>query len=438
MTADGRSRPDLAAYYADTRLMWRNVILIMLGYMAWSIVSTILNPLNTKKMIALGLDESTNALLGSINSWAISILVMYFSFKSDRTDTRLGRRLPYLLISTPFIAVSALGIPFVNTLGATIVLSLIGMFFGDMKASTYPLLSIDCVRRDVLARVNSINGIIGGVIGFIALRWGIGLAKFHPLLPYGLSAALILVITAVVLMGVKEPPTRVKDGAKFRLWSTFQVAARDRRMMLLMLGVALLNCVGIVSYTWLTFYVLKVLNVSAADYGKIVSWSSIVGILLAYPAGYLIDRVSGYRIILLYWAMQVMLGLSLIFLVRIWTLPYLFVWSAVAGCLCTGPTIMIWKSCPPDHVGSYTATVAFFTNAVSGTVLFLSGRVLAWSGNNYACVYVFGIVGATAGFILILVYRHLMLNGPRQLTTREAAPDAVARCTAPASAPAAN
>jgi Na+/melibiose symporter-like transporter len=371
-------------------------------------------------MISLGLDESVNAWLCSINAWAVSILVMYFSFKSDRTDTRFGRRIPYLLISTPFIAISALAIPFVSTLWMVIVLSVMGMFFSDMKASTYPLLSIDCVRRDVLARVNSIGAIVGGVVGFIALRWGIGLVNIHPLLPYAVSAVLILGITLVVVFGVKEPPIRIRDGARFRLWSTFAVVSKDRRILVLMLGVALLNSMIAISNTWLGFYILKVMKVSAVDYGRITSWASLAAILLAYPAGYIIDRFSGYKVVCVFWVLQILLGLTLIFFVRESWLPFLFVWSPVCCCLNSAANMMIWKSCPPEHVGSYTSSAAFFNNILIGTTVFLSGRVLAWSGNNYSLAYILGMVEVTAGLALVLLYRHLMRRGAPAMASQPA------------------
>jgi hypothetical protein len=45
------------------------------------------------------------------------------------------------------------------------------MIFMDIKSSTFPLLSIDCVPKHVLARTNSVLAIAGRLVGFVAMRY---------------------------------------------------------------------------------------------------------------------------------------------------------------------------------------------------------------------------------------------------------------------------
>ena len=91
------------AYYANVPLLWRNVIMIGIANLGWSMVFTIVGPLMTLKLLDLGVRENIQATITSVNGWALSFLVMWFSWMSDHTVTRIGRRKPYLFLAAPFI-----------------------------------------------------------------------------------------------------------------------------------------------------------------------------------------------------------------------------------------------------------------------------------------------------------------------------------------------
>ena len=80
--------PDPAAvklfdFYADRKMMWRNVSWITFGHFGTALSMTIVVPLMNLKLKAAGVSESGIGLLTSANLWAVSFLVMYFSWKSD-------------------------------------------------------------------------------------------------------------------------------------------------------------------------------------------------------------------------------------------------------------------------------------------------------------------------------------------------------------------
>ena len=113
------------------------------------------------------------------NLWAVSFLVMYFSWKSDHSTSRLGRRTPFTLLALPFIAAALVLFPLSSQKWLLIALMLIYFFFNDMKASTYPLLSIDCVSKEILARVSGLVAITISLAGFLSTRLGAKMADAH-------------------------------------------------------------------------------------------------------------------------------------------------------------------------------------------------------------------------------------------------------------------
>ena len=81
-----------------------------------------------------------------MNLWAVSFLVMYFSWKSDHCTSRLGRRTPFVLLSLPFLICAVVLFPLFSEKWVLVGLMVVYYFFNDMSASTYPLLSIDFAK----------------------------------------------------------------------------------------------------------------------------------------------------------------------------------------------------------------------------------------------------------------------------------------------------
>ena len=88
--------PELDAYYADKPLMWRNVALIGVCSVGWGTVAGIVGPLMILRLFELGLRENIQGMINSINLIALSFMVVYFGWRSDRTVSKLGRSKPYL------------------------------------------------------------------------------------------------------------------------------------------------------------------------------------------------------------------------------------------------------------------------------------------------------------------------------------------------------
>src|ERR1700760_4273233 len=189
----------LAAYYSDRRLMWRNVLWITFGHFGMALAMTIVEPLMSLRLKAIGVSESGIGLLTSMNLWAVSFLVMYFSWKSDHCGSRLGRRTPFVLFSLPFLAFALILFPLTNYKWLLVALMLTYFFFNDMKASTYPLLSIDCVSKEVLARVSGLVAIMISVAGFLSSRLGAKMADVNPTRVFVFAAVIMTSMTLLAL-----------------------------------------------------------------------------------------------------------------------------------------------------------------------------------------------------------------------------------------------
>jgi MFS family permease len=414
VSEDYRSQPELAAYYADRKLMWRNVILIGISNLGWGFAVTITVPLITLKLLELGVRENIQATIGSVNGWALSFLVMWFSWMSDHTCTRMGRRKPYLFMSAPFIIIPMVIFPFFSEakwVWFLIALQIVKMIAMDMKASTFPLLSIDCVPRDLLARTNSIFTIAGGVMGFLAMRYAGDLINVAEWFPFVLGGA-VMTVTTLVAAFVKEPPIQHPATERFKPWSTFKVAGRDKRIFWLMLGVAMISGFMSMNNQWLWFWAKETLNLERQDIFSALSWASLVNIVLAYPVGWLIDRWGGLRVVMIYWVGQVICFAWAMNVHDKTGLIILSLATTVIAPLYAAADIMIYKSAHPKDVGSMTSSNSCIRNAYNATLGFVAGWLIFFFGHNFRIGFVIGIIMSTVGLLMFLIHRKKMKSAP--------------------------
>ena len=279
----------LAAYYSDRKLMWRNVLWITFGHFGMALSMTIVEPLMSLRLKAIGVSESGIGLLTSMNLWAVSFLVMYFSWKSDHCRSRLGRRTPFVLLSLPFLALALILFPLTNYKWFLVALMLTYFFFNDMKASTYPLLSIDCVSKEVLARVSGLVAITISLAGFLSTRLGAKMADVNQTRVFFLAAAAMTLAPLLALWRIKEPPIYHPTTEKFNLLAPIKVAMRDKRTLVLMVAIALLNAFPMTFKTWVWFYSRSKLNLVDCRYRS----SDVLGTLAAvrcFLSRRLVDR----------------------------------------------------------------------------------------------------------------------------------------------------
>lgn len=400
----------LANFYSNRKLMWRNVLWITFGHFGTAISMTILVPLMNLRLKAVGVSDSGVGLLTSANLWAVSFLVMYFSWKSDHCTSRLGRRTPFVLISLPFLTTALVLFPLFSAKVVLIGLMIMYYFFNDMSASTYPLLSIDCVSKEVLARVSGLVAIVISLAGFLSSRLGAKMADTHQTRVFIIAAAVMATTMLLALWRIQEPPIFHPAEGRFSLLAPIRVACQDKRIIVLMVAVALLNAFTMIFNTWVWFYSKTKLGLTIGDTGAAMSWGLLLKIAVSYPAGWLIDRFGSYVALCIEWILMLALVLFSIHVNNSSGLIVLMVLFSSSTSLQVAGDTILWKTMDKADTGSYTSTVALIRNFCTGTVIAISGYLIKWTG-SYVVAFWFGFVLSSIAVIVFFVYRHIMRSG---------------------------
>jgi Na+/melibiose symporter-like transporter len=399
--------PELRAYYANRPLLWRNLFFIGFSNIGWSIAMGAIGPLMALRLLEKGWTEAYSGTVGSINLWLLSFLVMYFSWKSDHTVTKIGRRKPFLFIAAGPIILSTALFPVFESLVPLVGLMLLQMMFTNLKNSTFPLLNIDCVARDMLARAQSILTVAGGIIMFFTMRITPHLIELGEWVPYAFGTV-VLIISTVAAWFIKEPEIHNPQTEPFKPWSALKVGLRDRRIVWLMLGVAMVASFETVFQNWTWIYAKAKLGLERKDIFEALSWASLINILIAFPTGWLIDKVGGFKVVLLYFFMM-LLNLVLLLMVHDATTLALYVaFMTISNPLNNAAEIMVYKTSDPKEVGSITSSLSFIRNFYNGCLLFFAGWFIQLSGRNYNMLFIIGAVLMAVGLLMFFIYRKKM------------------------------
>ncbi|XHR27126.1 MAG: MFS transporter [Chthoniobacteraceae bacterium] len=400
--------PDLTAYYGNRPLMWRNLGLILLLNLGWGVTFTVINPLIQLRLSSMGVSSSGLGMISAINSWVYSYAVMFFAWKSDHTVSRFGRRIPYLFISAPVIVTVITLFPFIGIPWILVGLALLQTLFMDIKAATIPLLNIDCMPRQMLARTAAPAAIGMGLVNFLGMRYGMRISEWSEMLPYLLAGA---ILTATTLTGgflIKEPPVTAPTTEKFRPWSAMKVALKDRRALVLMVSVSLFQTFQILYGNWIWLYAKNTLHMSRMESGLVMSWGILVSVSMAFPLAWLIDRISPYKLLPFFCALA---GTALWFALHITCPTDLIIVASLVALgqgLYGASDIMVYRNANPAEVGSVTSTNSCLRGLYNGCTAIFAGFLIQHSGGHYEYAFILGFILTSLGLVPLYFYKHLM------------------------------
>ena len=205
---------------------------ILLMWQVWdSYCSSFLSELFMK---AFETTESTDVqwlvgIMMAIDNLAALILMPIFGKLSDRTNSRFGKRMPYILIGTFVCAVAFPFIPVAfhhNNLAALIILMVITVIFAMMYRNPAVALMPDLTPKPLRSKANGIINIMGYIGGAVPTVLGIFLVlskyftntegaewQFNNIwvieIPFLLASVLMVVSALVLFLLIKE--NKVKE-----------------------------------------------------------------------------------------------------------------------------------------------------------------------------------------------------------------------------------
>jgi len=171
---------------------------------------------------------------------------------------------------------------------------------------------------------------------------------------------------------------------------------------------------------WIWLYAENVLNLTRTDMGAALAWAPLLGLAVAFPCAWVIDRFSPYRLLAVYLLLVLLTGVVMNSVHNALGLATVSIfWTGVTG-LGGAAMMIVMRKAPRNAVGSFTSSAAFIVNIYNGSIVFISGWVIEHTGRNYPLVFFLGVGLSAVGFAILCSYGWLTRNDPAPELLHEA------------------
>lgn len=395
-------------YYAST-------ILIGLGFFTVGMLDPIYDtyvPILLRNFI--GRDGIVGGIMGLDNLFAI-LMIPVFSAMSDRTRTRIGRRMPYIIIALPLTALCFGLLPYSALTNVAILIGMITVLNLFKQSARGPVVALmpDIVPGKYRSEANGVINTMGGLAAIIGT---VGLARLYDVdivlpflgptrrvvansagsdvgyvgtLPFIVAGMLVLLAVILLFITVKEPATPVgTDEERVPIIGSLKtiLGAQDRSVLLVLGGILLwfIGYQGVLP--WIGIYGVNFLELSPGSAALSAGMVGIAYALFAIPSGVVAHKIGRRRVIrgslvgigvislLLFLHQPLTIGLSSgIRIATFW--GFLFLFGIFWGSVVTNSFPMLWQMANYHNIGLYTGLYYLFSQAAGVVAPILTGSL---------------------------------------------------------------
>jgi Na+/melibiose symporter-like transporter len=376
----------------------------------------------------------------------------YFGALSDRTKTKFGKRIPFLMIGIPFAAVSFVLIP--QSMNLWMLLLLIMCYNLAMAFYRSPAIALmpDLTPSEVRSKGNAIINLMGG-LGTIG-AYLIGMLTFDSdpsgATAFSLGGIVLLACLVVVMLTVNEQkitarmvelhgPDFAADKTEVKKYRVQKEVAstegkkslaqrfarsdtvmlfreKEKSAMFMLLSIFSLFMAFNAVETFFSLYAVNVLGFSEGQSSNLMLFLPLTFILFALPSGIMSEKLGRRKIIKIGLVLMAGLLLLIIFM-RTFTLVMVVVLSlGIAYSLVNINTItVIWQLAPNGKIGAYTGVYYLFSalaQIISPVVVgfLFSATEIMLGPFRYAILFPYAVCFLILAFLLMFKVKRGEVN----------------------------
>lgn len=208
------------------KLNYRRTFLIGLAFLSisafWQMYDNII-PLILQGTFGLG-ETITGAIMAADNVLALFLLPIFGSI-SDKVDTRMGKRMPFIVVGTALAVFFLMMLPVADKtanlvlfVGALFALLISMGLYRSPAVALMPDLTPNKLRSKGNAVIN-LMGAVGGVYTLIMIKLLVGKGEHPDYMPLFISvAALMIAAVGVLVITIKEKKVKAKMDAEVKAY----------------------------------------------------------------------------------------------------------------------------------------------------------------------------------------------------------------------------
>lgn len=213
---------------------------------------------------------------------------------SDRLRTKIGRRMPFILIGAPVGAVAfglipmAAILPLFVACTSTLILS--------MAIWRTPVVALmpDITPSGKRSQANGIINFMGGIGTIIALQTGGTLYKLSPSFPFWMGSVLVILAALMVFFFIKEPKNYEESEKEPDMFASLREVLTDPDKSALRLFLAIFFWfIGYAAVeAFFTLYAKNHLGINEGDGATLLSVLPLLFVVFAIPSGIIASKIG--------------------------------------------------------------------------------------------------------------------------------------------------
>lgn len=417
------------------KLNYKQTFLIGFGFfassIAWSMYNSFVPILLEKYLIS-------TALIGTVmtidNIFGV-IFQPLFGTISDKTRTRFGRRMPYILLGIPICAIAFSIIPWTSSLFSLMAVVIIfNLVMSTWRAPVVALMP-DLTPAPLRSQANGIINFMGGLGSLFSFFVGGLLFKVGGMpLPFFASALLMLVAVVVLKIFIKEKESVLQHDQEIYDDITKKMHARNlpteelgqsdtkstddgktspKRSLIFLLFAILFWFTGYNAVeTFFSLYVVNTLKdsagkfLTAGDASLLLAMFSVTFLFFSIPAGFISTKIGRKTTILIGLFGVMTLFATMMFVDNIWGLRILLLLGGIFwACVNINSLPMVVEMAQWKDIGKYTGYYYFFAfgAAIISPILFGFIRDILV---RYDVIFAYSAIAFGLAIICMLFVKH--------------------------------
>lgn len=426
------------------KLNYQNTGMIGFGFLAsslvWGIYNTFVPLLLSERFL---LTTASIGLIMTIDNFFGVIFQPLVGAISDRTITKRGRRMPWIMVGLPICAVLFIFIPKMYTLAS--MMGVIILFNLVMSLWRSPVIALmpDVTPTALRSKANGVINLMGGIGSIIAFLAGGALAKQSPdlSLPFIMASIVMVLSLFALIFFVREPiglslrknkgdtltrreqrlfqeavnygllaeedngGTKKRKGAFFAPLKPLEKGER-RSLMALLSAIFFWFCGFNAVETFFTLYATNALGMSKGNAAMTLASFSLAFLVFALPSGILAEKFGRKRLIVTGLVGICVMFLPLLFVENAFIVTLLLIGGGLFwACININSLPMVVELATGETVGAFTGYYYFFSFSASIVSPILFGWIRDLT-QDYSTLFSYSIIAFGLALICMLFVQH--------------------------------
>ncbi len=440
---------------ATAKLDYKKTMFLGFGFLAsslaWSIYNSLVPVLLEERFMLSTVVIGTIMTIDNIFGIIFQPLVGAYS---DRTFTRYGRRMPWIMVGIPLSAIFFTLIPWAKSLGLMMAFIICFNLIMSMWRSPVIALMPDLTPRALRSKANGIINLMGGIGSIIAFLFGGILANMDSSgrLTFGMGSIIMVLALIFLLLFIREPvgeawkrAQRESVGKRLTQKEFAQSLAAEKdfadikdkggldrkltsaekvSLILLLCAIFFWFCAYNAIETFFTLFATNVLNVSTGTATIMLTSFSLTFVAFALPAGLIAGKRGRKKTIMTGLLLLIGFMLPMIFINPLLSavgvgiaassslLIKQFVGLALLACAGFGWACVNINSLPMvvelashDKIGRFTGYYYFFSFGASIVSPILFGAIRDLT-QDYNTLFIYAVICFGLALVCTLFVKH--------------------------------